>query len=78
MTALAVVGLFNIIGSYGCGVLGGRYSKRLILAWIYVGLRAAHSVVHLTYNNVVHRLAVYAASALVLALLWIRFVMALK
>jgi MFS family permease len=35
MTALAVVGLFNIIGSYGCGVLGGRYSKRLILAWIY-------------------------------------------
>ena len=36
MTALAVVGLFNIIGSYGCGVLGGRYSKRLILAWIYV------------------------------------------
>jgi MFS family permease len=36
MTALAAVGLFNIIGSYGCGVLGGRYSKRLILAWIYV------------------------------------------
>lgn len=35
MTSLAVVGLFNIIGSYGCGVLGGRYSKRLILAWIY-------------------------------------------
>jgi len=39
MTALAVVGLFNIIGSYGCGALGGRYSKRLILAWIY-GIRA--------------------------------------
>ena len=35
MTALAVVGLFNIVGSYGCGALGGRYSKRLILAWIY-------------------------------------------
>jgi MFS family permease len=35
MTALAVVGLFNIFGSYGCGALGGRYSKRLILAWIY-------------------------------------------
>ena len=27
---------FNIIGSYGCGALGGRYSKRLLLAWIYV------------------------------------------
>ena len=35
MTALAVVGLFNIFGSFGCGALGGRYSKRLILAWIY-------------------------------------------
>ena len=35
MTALAVVGLFNIVGSYGCGALGGHYSKRLILAWIY-------------------------------------------
>jgi MFS family permease len=35
MAALAVIGLFNIVGSYGCGALGGRYSKRLILAWIY-------------------------------------------
>lgn len=35
MTALAVIGLFNIVGSYACGALGGRYSKRLILAWIY-------------------------------------------
>ena len=35
MTALAIIGLFNILGSYGCGALGGRYSKRLILAWIY-------------------------------------------
>ncbi len=36
MTALAFVGLFNIFGSYGAGVLGARYSKRLILAWFYV------------------------------------------
>src|SRR5574341_67829 len=36
MSALAVIGLFNIVGSYGCGALGGRYSKRLLLAWIYV------------------------------------------
>jgi MFS family permease len=35
MTALAVLGLFNILGSYGAGVLGARYSKRLILAWVY-------------------------------------------
>jgi MFS family permease len=36
MTALAVLGLFNILGSYGAGALGARYSKRLILAWVYV------------------------------------------
>ena len=39
MTALAVIGLANIFGSYGAGVLGARYSKRLILAGFYA-LRA--------------------------------------
>jgi len=48
------------------------------LAWTYVGLRAAHSAVHLTYNNVFHRLAVFAASNVVLLVIWVRFVLALK
>jgi hypothetical protein len=43
------------------------------LAWVYVALRVAHSAVHLTYNNVMHRLAFFAASNLVLAALWIVF-----
>jgi predicted MFS family arabinose efflux permease len=32
---LALVGLFNIIGSYSCGLLGGRYSKKNLLALLY-------------------------------------------
>jgi MFS family permease len=36
MAALATIGLFNIVGSVGAGALGGRYSKRLVLAWFYV------------------------------------------
>jgi hypothetical protein len=48
------------------------------LAWSYVALRAAHSAVHLTYNNVFHRLAAFAASNVVLLVIWIRFVLALK
>jgi MFS family permease len=36
MAALAVLGLFNILGSYGAGALRARNSKRLLLAWIYV------------------------------------------
>jgi predicted MFS family arabinose efflux permease len=39
MTALALIGFFNIVGSYGCGLLGGRYSKKKLLMWLY-SLRA--------------------------------------
>ena len=45
----------------------------LVLAWVYVGMRALHSAVHLTYNNVMHRLAIFAASNAALAVLWILF-----
>ncbi|RSZ42398.1 MULTISPECIES: MAPEG family protein [unclassified Variovorax] len=41
------------------------------LAWAYVGLRALHSVVHLTYNHVLHRLGLFAASNVVLVMLWV-------
>jgi hypothetical protein len=50
----------------------------LTLAWTYVALRALHSVIHLTYNNVYHRLAAYAAGNVVLLVLWVRFALALK
>lgn len=33
---LSLVGLFNIFGSYGSGVLGGRYSKKYLLAGLYI------------------------------------------
>src|SRR5210317_14390 len=35
--SIAVIGIFNIIGTVTAGALGGRYSKRLLLAWIYLG-----------------------------------------
>jgi len=35
MTALATIGFFNIIGSTVAGALGGRYSKKWLLAWLY-------------------------------------------
>lgn len=43
----------------------------IYLAWLYVGLRIVHSMIHLTYNNVFHRLAAFAASNAVLVALWI-------
>ncbi len=42
------------------------------LAWAYVGLRIVHSGIHLTYNRVVHRFAVYVISCFILAAMWLR------
>ena len=35
-TALALIGLFNVLGCYAVGWLGARYSKRALLGGIYV------------------------------------------
>ena len=42
-------------------------------AWLYVGLRTGHSLIHITYNRVIHRFAVYLASTIVLFVLWALF-----
>ncbi len=42
------------------------------LVWSYVALRYVHSLVHCTYNRVMHRFIAYAASCLVLMLIWAR------
>src|SRR5258705_12584571 len=43
------------------------------IAWIYVALRAIHTLIHITYNNVAHRLTVFALSNLVLGAFWVVF-----
>ena len=40
------------------------------LAWSYVMLRAVHSLVHITYNRVLHRFLVYFSSTLILWAMW--------
>ena len=35
MTALALIGLFNVVGTLGAGYLGGRFSKKYLLSTIY-------------------------------------------
>ena len=41
-------------------------------AWLYVGLRALHSLIHCSYNRVAHRFGVYIVSALVLWVMVVR------
>ena len=64
---LALVGLFNVIGSYTAGVLGGRLSKKYCLSFLYL----ARAVLILGFIM----LPLTAASALVfsaiIGLLWL-------
>ena len=41
------------------------------LAWLYVALRVVHALIHLTYNNVIHRLTVFILSTLCILILWL-------
>ena len=42
------------------------------LAWGFVLMRALHSVVHCTYNRVMHRFTAYFVSCVFLFLMWVR------
>lgn len=49
----------------------GQMSDAFVFgAWLFVALRYVHSLIHCTYNRVMHRFAAFLASALVLAVLW--------
>jgi predicted MFS family arabinose efflux permease len=67
VTALALIGLFNIIGTYTTGWLGARMPKRYILSFIYFG-RAV--VIALFVFLPLSPASVYAF-AVALGLLWL-------
>jgi hypothetical protein len=46
----------------------------VVLAWLYIFLRLVHSLIHLTSNDIIQRLASFALSNLVVMALWIWFV----
>ena len=43
------------------------------MAWVYVGLRYLHALIHIAYNKVIHRFTVYIISCLVLLAMWVLF-----
>jgi hypothetical protein len=52
-------------------VTAGTTNLAVAVAWAYVALRIVHSLIHLTYTRVMHRLTAFAISSTVLALLWV-------
>ena len=51
--------------------IGFESTLMVYLAWAYVTLRYVHSAIHLTYNVVSHRLAVFLATQAVLVVMWV-------
>lgn len=51
---------------------GAPDGAQIALAWTYVGLRFAHTIVHLIANPVLVRFLIFSASAAVLAIMWAR------
>ena len=44
----------------------------VILAWTYVASRYLHSLIHISYNRVMHRFSVFIFSSFVLLAIWSR------
>jgi MFS family permease len=65
--ALALIGLFNVFGSYAAGVLGQKFAKRKLLACIYFARSAAICIFLIAPLS---PLSVYIFSAL-LGFLWL-------
>lgn len=50
-------------------IAGGDSAFHVNLAWLYVGLRIVHSLIHVTVNVIMLRFAVFILATLVLAVL---------
>ncbi|HEX4302157.1 MAG TPA: MAPEG family protein [Rhizomicrobium sp.] len=54
-------------------VTNGADTLTIQIAWIYVACRLVQTLIHLTYNNVIHRLTAFAVGNFVLIGLWLKF-----
>lgn len=65
--AMSTIGIFNMVGAYGAGILSSRYSRKYLLSLIYTGRAVAIAVFILLPPTPVSTL-VFAAS---MGLLWL-------
>ena len=66
-SAIALIGLFNVIGAYTAGVLGGHRSRKYLLSGIYFSRAAAFAL----FVVVPTTTAVVIAFAIMIGLLWL-------
>jgi len=68
--------LFHI-AAWGTYLVGEVTTTAVALAWFFVASRAIHSLIHLTYNTVIHRFFVYGLGVIATLVLWIHLAMSL-
>ncbi len=59
-------------------ITGVNMPLMVTLSWVYVGLRYVHALVHLSYNNVLHRFGIFVISCLLLLAMWVMFILELS
>ena len=52
-------------------ITNGTSSLILVMAWLFVIFRIIHSIIHLTYNKVLHRFIAFSCSNLLLLSIWV-------
>jgi len=46
----------------------------VMLAWIFVGFRIAHTIIHVAYNHILHRLVAFFFAYVTVGIMWFRVV----
>ena len=70
MNLLELPMLFYVV-SVVLYVTAGTRPLAVSVAWAYVALRVVHSIIHLSYNHVLHRLGAFTLSNVALVSLWV-------
>lgn len=52
---------------------GNVDAVQVTLAWLFVALRVLHAFVYIAFNRLAYRFSLFAASSIVLGVLWARF-----
>ena len=65
--------LFYVAGVLAI-IMGLEGALMVGLAWTYVAIRIVHAVIHMTYNNVLHRLVAFQVSLMLLLAMWVLLV----
>lgn len=55
-------------------VLGINSQLILGLAWAFVALRIIHSIIHISYNNPIHRFLAFLLSSSIVLIMWVQLV----